>query len=395
MNRTLDRLSQWVFVLASGLYFGTVFLRSVLTYQDDPALMQVLALQLLFLALYLSEPAVERRFPIYFPIYLVFQTALVFLLLSMPGEEDFHAALLALVSMQVMLHFSPRLGAAWIAFCALGMGAIFYKLYGLFPAIAFSLIYTAGNVFLGSYMLATRRAQAARLRNQALADELQDANRQLQAYSTQLEQLAIARERNRLARELHDSVTQTVFSMTLVTQAAGLLLEREPNKVAAHLERLNQLSRSALAEMQVLIAQLGPENATREGLEAKLRRHLASSRLPQDLSVSLDVQGNQPLEAEEEQCLYRIAEEALNNIVKHSRASQAHIRLHLAEPFWVEITDEGLGFDLAQARGSGRVGLASMRERAAEIGWNLQISSSPGAGTQIRVEKAPVREGAG
>jgi len=395
MARATDRLSQWIFFLATSLYFGTVFLRSILTYQDNPVFGRVLGLQLLFLLLYVSESAAERRFSRYFPIYLAFQTALVFLLLATPGFPDFHATLFALLSMQVMLHLSTRLGAIWMGFCAIGMGVIFYKPYGVFPAIAFSLIYTAGNVFLGAYTLATRRAQAARQRNQALVDELQQANRQLQAYSTQLEQLAITRERNRLARELHDSVTQTVFSMTLVVQTATLLLKRDPQKVSAHLERLNQLSRSALAEMQVLISQLGPENAANEGLEDKLRLHLASSRLPQDLSVSLDVQGNQPLEAAEEQSLFRIAQEALNNIVKHSQASQAHIRLNLTEPFWMEIADEGIGFDPTQTRGSGRVGLDSMHERAAEIGWELQIKSSPGAGTHIRVEKTPVREGVG
>jgi signal transduction histidine kinase len=89
----------------------------------------------------------------------------------------------------------------------------------------------------------------------------------------------------------------------------------------------------------------------------------------------------------EEQILFRIAQEALNNIVKHAQASQAWIRLHLADPFWMEIEDRGQGFDLQRARNSGRVGLASMDERAAEIGWRLQVITAPGAGTRVRVDK--------
>jgi signal transduction histidine kinase len=264
--------------------------------------------------------------------------------------------------------------------------------YGTIPTIALTLIYTAGNVFFSTYTLAMRRAQAAREQNQALALELQDTNHQLDAYSTQLAQLAVARERNRLARELHDSVTQTVFSMTLTTQSALLLLDRDLTQVGFHLERLNQLARSALAEMQVLISELKPDKAAKEGLVPVLRRHLAGSRLPENLSVSLEVEGDQRLEFAEEQSLFHIAEEALNNIVKHAQTSQAQIRLHLAEPFWMEIVDQGQGFNLQQAQNSGRIGLSSMHERALEIGWDLQVITSPGAGTCIRVEKAPVRE---
>src|SRR3972149_8276306 len=99
------------------------------------------------------------------------------------------------------------------------MMLLLVRTYGTFQAFALTLIFSAGNVFFGAYTLAMRRAQAAGVQNQALALELQEANHQMEAYSTQLAQLAVARERNRLARELHDSVTQTVFSMTLTIQS--------------------------------------------------------------------------------------------------------------------------------------------------------------------------------
>jgi signal transduction histidine kinase len=144
--------------------------------------------------------------------------------------------------------------------------------------------------------------------------------------------------------------------------------------------------------MRVLISELRPEKVAEGGLAAALRRHLADRPLPDNLLVSLEVEGDPlaRLSPAEEQGLFRIAQEALNNIVKHAQASQACIRLHLAEPpWWIEIQDQGQGFDLRQARDGGRVGLISMGERAAEIGWNLHVITSPGAGTRIRVEKRP------
>ena len=115
--------------------------------------------------------------------------------------------------------------------------------------------------------------------------ELQKTNRQLQSYSQHVQRLAAGRERQRLARELHDSVTQTIFSMTLTTQSALLLLERDRNQVAAQLDRLNLLARNALIEMQSLISRLAPEEAG--GFVPALRKHLAERRLLEALSVDL------------------------------------------------------------------------------------------------------------
>jgi len=320
----------------------------------------------LWVLLFASEPTVSRRWSIYFPLYLIIQTALTFVMMSLPETPDFMASLLGVLSMQVMLRLSTRVGVLWIALCTVIMTWLFYNEFKS-EAIALSLIYTASNVFLGSYMRAIRRAQAARQQNQDLASELEQANLHLQEYSAQTEHLAAARERNRLARELHDSVTQTAFSMNLTTQSAALLLERDPSRVEEQLERLYALARSALAEMQVLINQLKPEAGGQEGLPAALRQLLADSRFTSHsdggLSVSLEVEGQEPLQANEEQSLLRIAQEALNNILKHAHTSQAHIRLHLQEPFWMEIEDHGQGFDPQHVQRRGKVGLASMSER--------------------------------
>jgi signal transduction histidine kinase len=391
MARSTDRLPQLIYYLAASFIFGAVFLRTLLVYRTSPELRLALGLLLVWLVLAASEPALSHRWSWYFPVYLVCQMVLVFVLLTMPDSPDFFAALLAIISMQVMLRLDPRIGAIWIGLCALILAPLLASTYGS-QAVALVLVYTAANVLLGSYTLATRRAQTARNKNQVLAQELQESNQKLQTYSTQLEAMAVARERNRLARELHDSVTQTVFSMNLTTQSALLLLDRDPQQARSQLERLSQLAQNALSEMQLLISELRPEKVTEGGLVSALRRHLVDSHLPESLSVSIEAEGDGPLAPAEQQSLFRIAQEALNNIVKHAQASHAQVRLHLSEPYWMEIEDQGQGFDLLQARNSSRVGLNSMHERASEIGWGLQINTSPGAGTRIRVEKTTVRE---
>jgi signal transduction histidine kinase len=386
VTRSTEWLTKWIYILAASLYFVAVCLRTWLFFQGDPALETALLLLTLWAALILSEPLISSRWQAYFPFYLLVQTILVFLMMRLPESPDFIGALLGVLSMQIMLRLPTRIGFGWIGACAVIMMVLLARDHQ-YEAIALSLIYTAGNVFLGLFSRTIRQAQYTRLRNQSLAAELEQANRQLIAYSAQLENLSAARERNRLARELHDSVTQTVFSMSLTSQSATLLLERNPSRVGEQLERLYDLARNALAEMQVLIAELKPIPLDQAVLGAAVQQLLSDSRFKDILSVKVESVGDLALQPFEQQGLYRIIQEALNNIVKHAQTDQARIHLHLEEPAWIEIEDHGQGFDLQQVQRSDKMGMASMAERAAEIGWKLDIDSSPGAGTRIRVGK--------
>jgi signal transduction histidine kinase len=385
-------LSKWIYYVAAALYFTAVLLRTIIIYQDSPILWQALILMAVGLVLFLSEPALSRRLRSYFPVYLLIQTTLVFVLLALPGYSESFAALLGILSMQAMLNLNPRIGATWIGVCGVITWLLISRHYEIPEAAALALIFSAANIFYGAYALLIRREQVAKEQKLQLARELQAASQQLQDYSARLEHLAVVRERHRFARELHDSVTQTVFSMMLTTQSALILLERDPVHVKDQLERLSQLIRGALAEMHVLVEELNPGQATFPGLMTAIRCLLADSRIVENLSVSLWVEGEQSLSVLEEQALLGIAQEALNNIMKHAQTDQAQVRLHLAEPYWMEIEDQGLGFDLQEARKRSRMGLVSMQERAAEAGWDLQVLTSPGSGTCIRVEKSMVSE---
>ena len=388
MRRSSDRSPQWIFYLVTSFYLGTVFLRSILVYQGSPELFVALGILFVWLVLLVVEPAISKRWSKFAPFYLALQTGLIFILLGMPGYTDFFAIPFAILSMQVIFLLNPKIWIVWIGMCALVTAMLLVKTYGS-QTFALVLLYTAGNVFYGFYARATRRAQEMHTENLALASELQEANQKLRTYSTQVEQLVVAKERNRLARDLHDSVTQTVFSMTLATQSASLLLERDPDRVEVQLDRLNQLARNALSEMGLLISELRPEEAGRGDLVTTVKNYLRSGHFPENITIDLEVQGEQALGFTEGQSLFHIIQEALNNIVKHSQTSKAQIRIHLAEPIWIEVEDNGTGFDLQQTQSSGRVGLPGMRERAEEIGWGLQIRTSPGVGTCVRVEKLP------
>ncbi len=383
-------VSTWIFYLTAGLLYAAALLRALLLYFDTVVFTQVVGLLLLSLALFASQAALTRRWANYFLVYLILQASILFVLLLAPDASDFFAALFGVLCMQVIQHYRPERGAVWIALFTPLMALPLLLGYGFARGLAFTLLYTAGNVILASYALAARRAQEARATNQTLALELERANRQLQNAAAQREKLAAARERNHLARELHDSATQTIFSMTLTTQSALLLLERDPARVGEQLERLGQLAASALAELRALISELRPLPVFESGLVSALREHLAQRESAENLVVAFEVDGDCVLAADEEQALFRIAQEALNNVVKHARVTRACLTLHLIAPCWMEIDDAGSGFALERATNDARVGLSSMRERAVEIGWQLEILTSPGAGTRIRVAQPSV-----
>jgi PAS domain S-box-containing protein len=213
--------------------------------------------------------------------------------------------------------------------------------------------------------------------------EREDLERDLRG---QAAELAAGEERSHLARELHDSVTQALFSMTLVTRTVEMQLDRDIDAARQQLATLRDLQREALAEMRALIFELRPGNLEQDGLIHALKTH--SSALQARIGLPIVVKGTElqdrlPIEIEE--VLYRIAQEALHNVVKHAAAQQ--VRLELAGDdggVRLKIVDDGVGFDPAGVS-DGRLGLTGMRARAAKIAGLLDVQSRPGQGTTIEV----------
>jgi signal transduction histidine kinase len=203
----------------------------------------------------------------------------------------------------------------------------------------------------------------------------------------QAAELAANQERASLARELHDSVTQALFSMGLTLRSLELLLEADPQAAAAKLTELRDLQKDALAEMRTLIFELRPKSLEEDGLEQALRTHAASVQGRSGLSVTVEADLGLPerLPIEVEEALYRIAQEALHNVVKH--ASAASVRILLARvggEVRLSVADDGIGFDPADIP-RGHIGIVGMRQRAERIGAQFDVTTRRGAGTVVSV----------
>ena len=203
-----------------------------------------------------------------------------------------------------------------------------------------------------------------------------------------VQQTATLEERARLARELHDSVTQSLYSVTLLAEAVARLLSTGDHQTAVeYLRELRDTAQESLREMRLLIFELRPVALEKSGLPGALRLRLESVEARSGLKTELQMEGVEKLPYGVKMELYQITQETLNNILKHARATKVQVKLHFLDTLTcLEVTDDGEGFDLEQAARSGGLGLAGIAERAKKIGGKLHIDSAPGKGTSVRVE---------
>ena len=204
-------------------------------------------------------------------------------------------------------------------------------------------------------------------------------------------ELSILSERNRLALELHDVVSQKLFSLTLTAEAAATQLDRDPEAARTQLERLRTLAREALDELRSLILGLRPPELERDGLAGALAKEVDMLRHVHGVEIELRFDGVcEPAGvADRDLAVLRIVHEALHNAVRHARAGRVAVHLS-GDPsgaLVVEVNDDGIGFEPERAELRSRhLGLTSMEERARELGGRLAIRSSPGIGTTVRLE---------
>jgi signal transduction histidine kinase len=200
-------------------------------------------------------------------------------------------------------------------------------------------------------------------------------------------ELSIVAERNRLALDLHDAVSQRLFALVLSAEAAGTLLEREPNAARDQVAKLQTMAQEALDELRTLVFELRPPDLEKDGLGGALGKHVDLMRRLQPLEIELVLDGELPPDGTRDRELFRIAQEALQNTIKHAHAGRVAVRLSAdAGGFLLEVEDDGVGFDPeAPGTRSRRLGLTSMEERARRIGGALEIRSAPNAGTTVRL----------
>jgi signal transduction histidine kinase len=203
----------------------------------------------------------------------------------------------------------------------------------------------------------------------------------------QSRELSVVAERNRLALDLHDAVSQKLFALVLAAEAAGTLLERDAAAAGVQVRKLRGLAQEALEELRSLVFELRPPDLEKDGLCGALRKHVEVLRRLQQREIELELDDDLPPEPTRDREVLRIAQEALQNALRHADAEHVTVRLSDgAGRLVLEVRDDGAGFDpAAPGLRSRRLGLTSMEERARAIGGELEIDSAPGEGATVRL----------
>ncbi|MEW2253579.1 GAF domain-containing sensor histidine kinase [Streptomyces sp. NPDC058733] len=201
-------------------------------------------------------------------------------------------------------------------------------------------------------------------------------------------ELTIAEERSRLAHELHDAVSQKLFSLRLTAQAAARLVDRDPARAKGELQQVAALAAEAADELRAAVVELRPAALDEDGLVATLRTQIQVLDRAHTARVTFTAHGIRALPATQEEALLRVAQEALHNALRHSGAEHVDVSLDRRGCGAVlRVTDDGKGFDPKAIRRAGRhLGLVSMRDRASGVGGRLTVESAPGKGTTIEME---------
>jgi NarL family two-component system sensor histidine kinase LiaS len=276
-----------------------------------------------------------------------------------------------------MLLLPPRLAIGWIVAFFAG-GALLYAVQqGQIGAIYF-LFYAAAYTFCAVFGYTLRQAEAARRQNEQLLVELRQTQDRLQA-------LAVAEERNRMARDLHDSTKQQAFALAAQLDAVRSLMPRDPALAQEHLHQAVAIADNLRQELAAMILDLRPPRLVSVGLSQLINNYTKDWSRQNAIPVTTTIEGEGSLLAASEEALFRIAQEALANVARHSQATSVDLRLiYLPQQVTLTIQDDGCGFDPYQS--SPGLGQQTMRERAAALPHgSLKINSKPGCGATVTV----------
>lgn len=312
-------------------------------------------------------------------IYSAAQTVVVTALLLLgSGNSDTFTFLFFLLNIRVSAIFSPRATLAWVGLFFAISSLILLWFRGLESVPV--LLFNAAVFFLCSvFGQALREVEIARRENAAMLEDLRAAQRQVQ-------DLAIAEERNRLARDLHDSAKQQAFALSAQLDAVRSLIRRDPAAAETHVERAEQLADNLRQELAQLILELRPAVMGDQSLAGALRQYALEWSQQSNIDASVNIEGERALPREVEHTLFRMAQEALANVARHSRAQQAQVRLNCTNHLvTLMIEDNGQGFD-PQRRPAG-LGTHSLQERANTLPHgHLTLESTPGQGTRVTIQ---------
>jgi signal transduction histidine kinase len=323
----------------------------------------------------------------YVHLYFVAQTLIIVSLFSLQPENSQFGVLFFVLSAQVMLLLPPRTAALWIVAFILITGIGFMYFLGWIGLLWF-LPNIGGYIFFATFGNLWRQAELARRRSQQLLEELQVAQRQLQ-------DLAVVEERNRLAREMHDSLGHRLTVAIVQLEGAQRLIPTDPDRAARMIGAMREEMKEALAELRRTVTALRAplEDADGTPLNAALARLAQTFQDSTGLAVHLDLPGALPALPEAHRlALYRAAQESLTNAQRHAAAKQVWLMVSAANGrITLTAADDGKGFGEQTATSEGGYGLRGLRERAAQLGGELVLEMRPGGGAQVRFS-LPLRE---
>lgn len=292
--------------------------------------------------------------------------------------------LLLMALMLVAWQYGWRYVVLFSAGIALLSGALHLYFYrpdesSLLPPLIVLLIQTISFLVVGYFI----SALIQRLQQQQTS--LAQANARLADYAATLEDLTISRERNRMARELHDTLAHTLSAMSVQLETVKAYWDVDPVAAQDMLDKAIGATRGGLQETRRALKSLRASPLDDLGLSAALHQLATETARRANLALTLSVPEHLPtLPAAVEQCIYRVAQEATANAAHHAQARKLGLQLRLNHDIVLEVSDDGRGFDPQQAEEAGHFGLAGMRERAELVGGALHISSQPGQGTMVQ-----------
>jgi signal transduction histidine kinase len=325
-------------------------------------------------------------------LIIALQTGLVVVLIETTRAGFPFIFLFFILSVTVMLYNPLRPGLMWLGGFVLLTGWFFFEQEGLSGGLRAMAIYAGGYLFFGVVTNALTQARLTQRQNALLLGELRDKNRQLEEYAAQVETLAVVEERNRLAREMHDTIGHRLTTAAVQLEGAQRLVTREPERAAEMIGAGRQQVRDALQDLRRTVGRLREPVEVELSLPQALRRLATSFQEATGLAVHLELPENAcEVTASQRLALYRTAQEGLTNIQRHAAAHQAWLHLECSpDRISMQVMDDGCGLPTGN-RGAG-FGLAGLRERAGQLDGAITLSDRPGGGTILAIQ-LPVQEG--
>jgi signal transduction histidine kinase len=347
----------------------------------------VLGLLILFAVVLLRMPS-DQASTRQVHLYLLIQTTILSLALSQSGIFIF---LFFILSAQAMMFLPTRTGLQWLGiFTLITWIANSYNYADVWTITINSLVNSAGFLFFGVFGNALMRAERSRMESQKLLFELQKAHQQLQEYAASAEALAVAEERNRLAREMHDTLGHQLTASIVQLEAAGKLINRDTSRAAQMMGTVRAQLVEGLEELRHTLAAMRSPH-TGSTLPDLMRKLVTDFQKATQMQIHLELPEAIPaLPEAQRMALYRTAQEALTNAQRHAQAQNVWLSLcWRAGAIQLTVRDDGCGMDLDHTpRG---IGLHGMRERANQLLGHFEIESAPKQGTQLTL-RLPILE---